>query len=283
VSFAEDTIKSNPIKYYLLFIVSFNIFVLYKFGISGFDQILNLIISFGLLSFYSENNFKYKENLSIFQITFSFLCLFMLLYRSFWLHIGDNFIYILFPVLHLTLVLLFLPIQNIIKNLKPLFISLILPITKFLFIPLSIIFSPLSSFFTWLLLNSLGFSAVIKGQEIFYNNLGINVTFNCSGSGQILFSLSAMIILNFCFPLRNLRIFIFQLILAFLFTFAANIIRLSLLALFVHTENLDGFSMFDYLHGGSGGLIFAFLSMTLSCESYKRLYLRTDISNEINY
>ena len=73
MSFAEDTIKSNPIKYYLLFIVSFNIFVLYKFGISGFDQILNLIISFGLLSFYSENNFKYKENLSIFQITFSFL------------------------------------------------------------------------------------------------------------------------------------------------------------------------------------------------------------------
>ena len=40
--------------------------------------------------------------------------------------------------------------------------------------------------------------------------------------------------------------------------------------------------MFDYLHGGSGGLIFGFLSMTLSCESYKRFYFSTDISNEIN-
>ena len=31
--------------------------------------------------------------------------------------------------------------------------------------------------------------------------------------------------------------------------------------------------MFDYLHGGSGGLIFGFLSMTLSCESYKDFIL----------
>jgi exosortase/archaeosortase family protein len=241
------------------------------------------MISCGVYSFYCENNYKNKENLSIFKISYSFLLLSMILYRSLWLHVGDNFIYILFPGLYLSLLMLYSSINNVIKNYKPFLISLILPICKGLFIPLSIIFSPLSSFFTWLLLNTVGFSSVLKGQEIFYNNRGINVTFSCSGSGQILFSLSAMIILNFCFPLRNLRIFIFQLILAFLFTFAANIIRLSLLALFVHTENLDGFSMFDYLHGGSGGLIFAFLSMTLSCESYKRLYLRTDISNEINY
>ena len=91
-----------------------------------------------------------------------------------------------------------------------------------------------------------------------------------------------MIILNFCFPLRNIRVFIYQLFVSFILTFSANIIRLFLLALYVNTANSDGFSMFDYLHGGSGGLIFSFISMTLSCESYKRLYLSTDISNEIS-
>ena len=280
--FFEGKFILNPIIFYLLFIISLNIFILYKLDVSNFDQILNLLISFGVFSFHSKYNHKYNKNLNNFQIFFSFLFLLMLLYRSFWLHVGDNFIYILFPVFYLSLVLLFLPIENIIKNFKPLLISLILPITKFLFIPLSIVFSPLSSFFTWLLLNSFGFVSVLKGQEIFYNNSGINVTFSCSGSGQILFGLSAMIILNFCFPLRNIRVFIYQLFVSFILTFSANIIRLFLLTLYVNTANSDGFSMFDYLHGGSGGLIFAFISMTLSCESYKRLYLSTDISNEIS-
>ena len=261
--------------------VSF-LYILYKLETPLFDQILNLIISFGIYNFFSEKNYKNDENLNIFQILFSFIILIVMLYRAFWLHVGDNFVYILLPILYLTLLMLSFPIKNLIDFYKPILISLLLPITKLLFIPLSITFSPLSSFFTWLLLNTFGFVAVIKGQEIFYNNMGINVTFSCSGSGQILFSLCSMVILNFCFPLRNLRLFIFQLFIAFLFTFTANVIRLFLLTLFVHTANIDGFSIFDYLHGGGGGLIFGFLSMTFSCESFKRIYFSTDISNETN-
>ena len=91
-----------------------------------------------------------------------------------------------------------------------------------------------------------------------------------------------MIIFNFCFPLRNLRIFLFQFLIAFLITFSANIIRLFILTLYVHTANSDGFSLFDYLHGGNGGLIFGLLSMTLCCESYKRFYFSDDVANEIS-
>lgn len=272
----------NPLKYILILIIFFNIYILYKLETPLFDQILNLIISFGVFNFYSEHNYKDNINLNISQILSSFIILIVILYRSFWLHVGDNFIYILFPVLYITLLMLCFPIKNLIKNHKPIVISLLLPITKLLFIPLSIIFSPLSSFFTWLLLNTFGFFSVIKGQEIFYNNLGVNVTFSCSGSGQILFSICAMVILNFCFPLRNIRLFIFQLFVSFLITFSANIIRLFLLTLYVHTANSDGFSIFDYLHGGSGGLIFGFLSMAFSCESFKRIYFSTKFSNEIN-
>ncbi len=272
----------NPVRFCLLFIITINIYILYKFNISEFDQILNLMISYGVFIFYRENNYKNKQYLNNFQTSASFFILLILLYRSFWLHSGDNFIYFFFPGLYLTLNMLCLPIENVIKYYKPFLISLLLPITKGIFIPLSIILSPISSFFTWLLLNTFGFASVLKGQEIFYNNSGINVTFSCSGTGQILFTFSAMIILNFCFPLRNIRFFIFQLFIAFLLTFSANIIRLFLLALFVHTANSEGFSMFDYLHGGSGGLIFGFVSMLLSCESFKRLYFSANISNEIN-
>lgn len=277
----SGTLILNPIKYFLLFIIFLNIYILYKFKISDFDQILNLIISYGVFSFYSKNNNKNRENLNFFKISSSFILFSMILYRSLWLHIGDNFIYLFFPGLYLSLFIIYSPIKNVINNYKPFLISLILPITKGLFIPLSIIFSPLSAFFTWLLLNTFGFASALKGQEIFYNNTGINVTFGCSGSGQILFSLSAMIILNFCFPLRNKKILALQLFIAFLLTFSANIIRLFLLALFAYTANSDGFSIFNYLHAGSGGLIFGFLSMLISCESFKRLYFNNEISNEL--
>ena len=90
----------------------------------------------------------------------------------------------------------------------------------------------------------------MDGQVIFYNNTAINVTFSCSGSGQIIFSIFSMIILYFSYPLKNIRLLFLQLFLSFLFTFAANIIRLFLLTLYAYTVNFDGFSMFNYLHGG---------------------------------
>jgi len=282
LKFSKKEFIFNPLKYLLIFIIFLNIYIFYKLDIDKFDQLLNLLISFGVLNFFSEYKYKNRSNLNILSIFSSILLLVIVLYRSFWLYSEDNFVYFLFPILYMSLVILYFPMKNVIKNYKPILISFLLPITKSLFIPLSIIFSPLSSFFTWILLNALGFFSTVKGQQIFYNDSGINVTFSCSGVGQILFSLSAMIILNFCFPLRNIRIFICQLFIAFLFTFLANILRLFLLTLYVHTANSEGFSMFDYLHGGSGGLIFGFLSMTLSCESYKRFYFGNDISNAIN-
>ena len=47
----------------------------YKLNISKFDQILNLIISFGVVIFTNKNNYKNKWNLNDFQILSSFLFL----------------------------------------------------------------------------------------------------------------------------------------------------------------------------------------------------------------
>ena len=121
---------------------------------------------------------------------------------------------------------------------------------------MAIIINPISTIFTWLLLNAFGFYSVIDGQEIFYNNYGISVTFSCSGAGQIIFCITAMVIFNFCFPLKNKKLFFVQLFRSFLFTFSVNVIRLFLLA--VNSNSANSTINYDYLHGGEGGLLFSF-------------------------
>ncbi len=264
----------NYPKFILVTFIFLNIYLLYIFRTPIFDQIINLMITYGVFNFYNENNFNEDDNISRLQIFISIFLLICIFYRSLWLHSGDNFIYLLFTLLLIILLMLTKNIKNILSNIESIKIALIFPLTKILFIPLAVIINPFSTLFTWLSLNAFGFNSIINGQEIFYNNSGINVTFSCSGAGQIIFCFSGMIILNFYLPLKNRRLLLIQLCRAFLFTFFANILRLFLLTIYVHTANSDGFSIFDYLHGGNGGLFFSFFSMLISCESYKRLYIR---------
>lgn len=259
-------------NFILITLISLNFYLLYTLKVGIFDQIINLMISFGVFYYYKNFEIEKESQLGTFQYFFSFLLITIVLYRSFWLHSGDNFIFCFFSLLLIASVVMFRSFGNIKRELKPIFISLIMPLSKFLFIPLSIVVSPIATFFTWIFLNTFGFISVMDGQEIFYNNSSISVTFSCSGAGQIIFCFSAMIILNTFFPLKDLKLFAVQLCLSFLFTFLINILRLFILTLYAHTANHEGFSLFDYFHGGSGGLLFSLISMIISCESYKRFY-----------
>ena len=157
---------------------------------------------------------------------------------------------------------------------KPIFISSLFALKEIFFIPLSIALTPISTFFTWFFLNLLGYRAVVKGAEVFYDQGGINITLSCSGSDQLIFGISAILILNICFPLRSKYLLLKQLLITFCFTLLVNILRLSILTIFVKTVNADGFSIFDFLHGGNGSLVFSLLSMFLCCEAYKRAYFK---------
>ena len=218
--------KINSYQFLLLLIISLNVIFIYSLNLSYYDQIINLMISYGIYSYYLENKFKVDKNIFYLQKLLAFSLLFFILFRAYWLHIGDNFIYLLFPLLLFNLFMLFFKFSNINKNKKPILISLLFPVTKVLFIPFSIILNPFSTIFTWLSLNAFGFTSTIVGQEIFFQDSGINVTFSCSGSGQILFCFTAMIILNIFFPLKSSRLFIVLLSRAFLVTFFFNILRL---------------------------------------------------------
>ena len=146
-------------------------------------------------------------------------------------------------------------------------------IKEFIYIPLSIFLTPISTAFTWVILNLLGFNAYTKGQEIFIGDGGVDITFGCSGSDQMIFTISSMIILNLLIPFKKINVFWIQIIFAGLITFCVNCLRLCILAIFVHTYNAENyFSIFDLLHGPRGSLIFSLISTALSCEIYKKLY-----------
>lgn len=264
----------NLYEYTLSIILILNIIILITLEVSIYDQVLNLLISYGVYVYNKNIKLTYDKNINNYQLIIATFIFIITIYRSFWLHIEDNFIYLFLPLLLISSALFFTDIYKIKNNFKPFIISFLFPIGKVIFVPLAIIINPFSTVITWLLLNAFGFYSVMDGQEIFYNNNGISVTFSCSGAGQLIFCITAMIIFNFCFPIKNKKLFFIQLYRSFLFTFSLNIIRLFLLAVFSNTVNSSGFSMFSYLHGGNGGLLFSFFSMLFACESYKRLYLR---------
>ena len=75
--------------------------------------------------------------------------------------------------------------------------------------------------------------------------------------------------------LQNKITFLKQFTYTILLTLLVNVIRLSILTIFVKTANADSFSIFDFMHGGNGSLVFSLISMFLCCESYKKIYLKT--------
>ena len=135
--------------------------------------------------------------------------------------------------------------------------SSIYPIQKIIYIPLSIILTPLSTAITWFVLNIFGFSAYIRGQEIFIGSGGVMITFGCSGSDQIIFAITAMFVLNLLIPFKKVGIFYLQIIITCFITFLINIFRLIILAIFVDTYNSIDFSIFDFFHGPKGSLLFS--------------------------
>ena len=163
-------------------------------------------------------------------------------------------------------------LKNLFLNIRAIIISSILPIKELIFIPLSIFLTPISTSGTWFLLNLFGFDAYTKGQEVFIGEGGIDITFGCSGSEQIIFTISSMIVLNFLIPFKKINIFYIQIILSILITLLVNILRLCILAVFVHTYQSENFSIFDFLHGPKGSLVFTLISTLFCCEIYKKLY-----------
>ena len=267
--------SSQTFIFFLLIIFSLNTYLIYTIQLDAIDQITSLLLSFGIYIYFKEQKISDKSNNHLSQFLISLVILIFTLYRSLWIFVpGDKFIYCILPLLLISLNLNFFSYRNIFLQYKPLIISLLFALKQIIYIPLSITLTPISTFFTWFFLNILGYRAVVRGAEVFFDEGGINITFSCSGSDQIIFCVSAILVLSICFPLKNKILLLKQLLFTICFTLLVNIFRLSILTIFVRTADSDGFSIFDYMHGGNGSLVFSLISMILCCESYKRAYFK---------
>ena len=265
-------INIEPFQFSVILIILFNIFLFTTLNLGLFDHTLNILISVGIYEYLKKKGIKKKKK--FFDTFLASSILFFILHRSFWIYSysNDKFVYFVLTLLLITLLILNFSPKNLFLNYKPILITSILPIKEFLYIPLSILLTPISTVVTWFILNLLGFDAYTKGQEIFIGGGGVDITFGCSGSDQIIFTLASMFVLNLLIPFKNLNIFCFQLIISFLITFLVNILRLCILAIYVNTYQSNNFSIFDFFHGPQGSLIFALISTVLCCEIYKKLY-----------
>tara|TARA_Y100001978_G_scaffold170471_1_gene159810 strand:+ start:468 stop:1304 length:837 start_codon:yes stop_codon:yes gene_type:complete len=267
-------------EFSILSIIIFNLFLITSIPLGFSDQCLNILLSIGIFENIRNNRLEIQKKVSLFDASLSLGILFSTLYKIFWTYsYKDNFIFFIQTFLLISLLIINFSLKNVFLNWRVILISAIYPFQRFIYIPLSIILTPLSTVLTWFLLNIFGFNAYTKGQEIFIGNGGVLVSFSCSGSDQIIFAITSMLVLNLVLPFKRVRYFYLQLIITFLITFMINIFRLCILAIFVDTYNSDNFSVFDFFHGSKGGLIFSLISTALSCEVYKKLY----VLNKLNY
>lgn len=259
-------------KFSLLLIILFNTLLISSIPLSLFDQSLNLLLSIGIYEYFKSNKLNYKKKSKL-DIFLSIFLLIFALYRSYLTYsLDDNFIYFVLTLLMISLLIINYSLKHLFLNFKALLIASIFPLKEFFFIPLSILLTPITTAGTWFLLNIFGFNAYTKGQEIFISNRGVDITFGCSGSEQIIFIIASMIVLNFLVPFRNSNIFYMHILISCVLTFFINVLRISILTIFAHTYQSVDFSIFDFLHGPRGSLVFTFVSTLLSCEIYKKLY-----------
>ena len=196
--------SSQTFIFFLLIIFSLNTYLIYTIQLDAIDQITSLLLSFGIYIYFKEQKISDKSNNHLSQFLISLVILIFTLYRSLWIFVpGDKFIYFILPLLLISLNLNFFSYRNIVLQYKPIIISLLFALKQIIFIPLSVALTPISTFFTWFFLNIIGYSAVVRGAEVFFDGGGINITFSCSGSDQIIFCVSAILVLNICFPLKN--------------------------------------------------------------------------------
>ena len=265
--------EKRVVELSILSIIIFNLFLVTYIPLSLFDQCLNILLSIGIFEYFRNNKLEIKKKVSLVDSLLSFTIFFATLYRAFLSYsLSDNFIFFNLTFLLISLLIIHFSLKGLFLNWRIILMSSIYPIQKIIYIPLSIILTPLSTAITWFVLNIFGFSAYIRGQEIFIGSGGVMITFGCSGSDQIIFAITAMFVLNLLIPFKKVGIFYLQLIITCFITFLINIFRLIILAIFVDTHNSSDFSIFDFFHGPKGSLLFSLISIALSCEVYKKLY-----------
>ena len=262
--------RKNSIILIGIFLISWEIFLIFSISKGLQFQIFNLLILAGLWLVW-EQIIEKDQTFSVNKKTFFFgiAIIFTTLIKGIYIDsVKDIFFYLTIPLLNFGLILLCEGALHFKKKLGLIFLSSLVPLKEIFLIPLEKTLPQLTSTMTWFNLKLLGINANIVDNLIFFEKRGISVEDGCSGADQIIFGISLLIIFYVLYPLRK-RSHLYLLIpAAITISFVENSIRLTLLALINSLEGIQPEKLFDFFHTSYGSLIFT----SLTCFMISKIY-----------
>ena len=259
---------NNIIIYIFLFWNSLKLFLI---SADPIIQLLNLLISTGIY-FVIEDD---KTVLSLNHKLSSFIgvCGFTLvIVKSFLLNSTlDKYYYFNLPLGILFLIIIFkLPYRKNHFN-KIFVLSLLLPVRKLFYEIFINILMPLTKYLTWFVLFSFGKNPVIKDQSLLIGDVKLSITKGCAGVDNLYFVFSLLLIYMFIFRLKSFFNIKFILIFSILTSIFVNVLRNTLLALIVFSNNEFKNRYFYFLHDSYGSLIFIAATVIIVSLAYFKL------------
>ncbi len=190
-----------------------------------------------------------------------------------------NLIYLTLPISLFFFLKSFCPLEKILLYWKPILISLFFPLSKLI----NYYLSPFAKFNTTKLssyiLDLMSIYHERLYNEIYFSGKKIVITDGCSGTDQLIFTITVILIFLLNYHLRSINNIFKILIYSIGISFFMNGIRISLLSVLFVKDNVIYDNLFKFLHDSYGSLVFSFLSVTLCSSIYLQL-LNKELENE---
>lgn len=265
-------------QWFLLIILFFiwNTFVFYHTNQSFNLQSYSLLLWLGIFLSIEDDLALLNPTSNKFLRIGSFTFILISLVRSIYiLSSNDFFVYFFLPILIFFISLMNKGLKNLYKLKNIIIISSFLPIYKlfdFLMAPfLKLVVSKISV----LILNlipRIQFTSI--GNQLFFGNKIIEISDGCSGSEQILFTITVTIIYLLIYPILEKKNIFLVLTYSFITGFIINLVRiiiLSLITIFTTDKSIILNLLFDFFHNSYGSFVFILFSIGLSSELYFKL------------
>ncbi len=259
---------SNSLIFSFLF---FNALKLYQISADSKIQLLNLLLSLGIVSLLEDRNKKIKgfKRYKNFKRFFGVSLFIMTLVRSFFLTTyEDKFYYFLLPI-GIFSILLFLfewEDKNLYKNIV--IISFLLPLRRAFVFLLDFLLLPVTKYLTWLILFSIGKEPILIGKSIFINKAELIINDACLGADNLFFVICAVYIYMIIFKLRSSKNLKIITLITILVPITINVFRNVLLAITVSIESNYRDDLFNFFHDSYGSLLFSLISVSIVSRVY---------------
>lgn len=259
---------SNSFIFLFLF---YNALKLYQISTDLRIQLLNLLLSIGIIFLLEDRNKKIFgfENFKGLNRYFGIAFFVIIFARSLYLTTyDDKFYYFLLPsgISSILTILFDWKDINFYKNVV--IIAFLLPFRRAFVFFLNFLLLPLTKYLTWIVLLSIGKEPILIGRSIFINQSELIIGEACLGSDNLFFVICTVYIYFTIFKLRsfkNIRLIAFLTVIT---PVLVNVFRNVLLALIVSIDSNYKDEIFDIFHDSYGSVLFSLISVFIVSKAY---------------